>query len=1114
MVTVGCSTQKNTAQSRWWHSFNANYNTYFNGSQAYIDGSLEKENGNKDNFTEIIPLYTVGNKASRELGKANFDRAIEKSQKAIHKHSIKKRPEWTKSRKKTEKDIEWLSRREYNPFLWKAWMLMGRSQFHKGAFDEAAATFSYMSRLYSTQPAIYGKARAWLAKCYVEEGWLYDAEDVIRNMQRDSLHWRAVKEWDYTYADYYIHTGEFDKAIPYLRKVIKHEMRRKQRAREWYLMGQLQAAVGNKTEAYKAFKHVIRQNPPYELEFNARISMTEVMATGRSKQMVGRLKRMAASDNNKEYLDQVYYAMGNIYLAEKDTTKAIEAYEKGNEKATRSGIEKGVLLLHLGDLYWAKEKYGDAKRCYGEAIGLLDKERKDYKQLSDRSKVLDELVPYTDAVYLQDSLQALAAMPEEERNKAIDRVIDALKKKEREERKLQAQAEAEKAQSQNGGNINNTPTTPTDNQQEKGLWYFYNQMAVNQGKTTFQRQWGKRENIDDWQRINKTVVGTVGSTSDVDELTDEQRDSIFAAEQLQDSLAQIADSVQNDPHKREYYLKQIPFTPEQIAESNNIITDGLHHAGVIFKDKLDNLPLGEKNLRRLADNYPDYENMDDVYYHLYLLYSRLNRPQTAESYVDMLKNKFPESKWTALLSDPYFKENARFGTHIEDSIYTATYEAFKKDRYNEVAGNVRVSETRFPLGANRDKFLFIGGLNKLNNGDAEGCLADMKTVVEKYPQSRISEMAGMIINGVNAGRRLRGGRFSLGDVWTRRNVVLNDNDTTKREAFSPDRLADFKFLLVYSPDSVDENKLLFEMAKFNFTHFVVRNFDIEIADLDGLHQMQLSGFRSFDEAYQYAREMYDTKTLAQLSAKAKAVIISDKNQKLLETYYSYKDYEDFYAKHFAPLTVSKRYLLSEPAEVATPRERDLEEEISSKAPTQDDIDDMMEGGTPVDTGFEIPSEDEAPASPTTVPNDETVIPNDDIAVPAEETAVPNNETIIIPNEEIDVPAEETTPAEPQTTVIETPQIPVETPDKPVDAQQGKPNKAPKKLTETPKEPVETPKKPAEAPHDKPVETTIPAIEEDVFIFNDDETGVPQNNNTKTQPQNFDIEDEYYELDGF
>lgn len=62
-----------------------------------------------------------------------------------------------------------------------------------------------------------------------------------------------------------------------------------------------------------------------------------------------------------------------------------------------------MLLLHLGDIYWGREKFSDAQRCYGEAIGLLDKERKDYEQLSNRSKVLDELVPFTDAVALQDS---------------------------------------------------------------------------------------------------------------------------------------------------------------------------------------------------------------------------------------------------------------------------------------------------------------------------------------------------------------------------------------------------------------------------------------------------------------------------------------------------------------------------------------------------------------------------------------------------------------------------------------------------------------------------------------------------------------------------------------
>ena len=271
LLLTGCSTKKNTSQSRFWHSFTARYNTYYNGSQAFIDGSLEKEKGNKDNYTEMLPLYTVGNKNSRSIGSGQFERAIEKMEKAIKQHSIKVKPEWKKSSRKTPKDREWLARKEYNPFLWKAWLLMGKAQFQKGEFDESAATFSYMSRLYQTQPRQNAIARAWLAKNYTELGWLYDAEDVIRNMNRDSIHYRAVKDWDYTYANYYVKNGELEKAVPYLRKVIKHERRKTQKAREWFLMGQIQTALGNHNEAYKAYQHAIRQNPPYELEFNARI---------------------------------------------------------------------------------------------------------------------------------------------------------------------------------------------------------------------------------------------------------------------------------------------------------------------------------------------------------------------------------------------------------------------------------------------------------------------------------------------------------------------------------------------------------------------------------------------------------------------------------------------------------------------------------------------------------------------------------------------------------------------------------------------------------------------------------------------------------------------------
>ena len=1057
IAATGCSTQKNTAKTRFWHSFKARYNTYYNGSLAYIDGSLEKENGNKDNFTEIIPLYTVANKQSRELGKSNFDRAIEKSQKTIKLHSIKRRPEWTKNRRKTEKDIEWLSRREYNPFLWRAWMLMGRSQFHKGAFDEAASTFAYMGRLYHTQPAIYAKSRAWLAKCYIEEGWIYDAEDVIRGMERDSIHWSARKEWDYTYADYYIHIGDYKKAIPHLRQVIRHEMRRKQRAREWYLMGQLHAALGNRPEAMKAFRHVLRQNPPYEVEFNARIAMTEVMADSQAKKMIGRLKRMAASDKNKDFLDQVYYAIGNIHMARRDTTQAITAYERGVAKATRTGIEKGVLLLRLGDIYWDLERYSDAQRCYGEAIGLLDKERKDYEQLSNRSKVLDQLVPYTDAVHLQDSLQSLARMSEADRNAAIDRTIAELKRKEREERRKQQEQEAQETISKNGGNnmAQQRPNAAQQNQQNKNAqWYFYNPMAVSQGKAAFQKQWGKRENVDNWQRVNKTVVAMAGEEQ---EMSQHQLDSIARAEAVADSLAQIADSAQNDPHRREYYLAQIPFTQEQMEASNKTIEDGLYNSGVIFKDKLDNLTLSEKQLRRLVDNYPDYEGTADAFYHLYLLYMRKHEPRTADEYVERLKQQYPDNEWTTLLSDPHYVENARFGIAIEDSLYAATYDAFKASRYSDVTANVEISNRRYPLGANRDKFIFIGGLGKLNEGDAEGCIADMKTVVEKYPQSGVAQMAGMIVKGVDEGRRLYGGKFDLAGMWDRRTVVLRDSDSTAVHELSTDRNAAFVYTIVYNPDSLNENRLMFELARYNFTSYLVRNFDINIEEADGLRRITISGFRNYDEALQYARQLHTQAAVTRLVGKNRSLIVSETNLPLLGRQFSYADYDKFYAKHFAPLKTSDEPLLNEPDAVTTP-----------EAPSSNEEDDSKQNKADGFNEFDIQDNTGGGSSTTTVLEEEPSV--------KKET---NQSEVILE-------------ATPKTQPVE------------------KPKEEPK--TQPKEELITLPK---EEPKTQPTVKPKENLEEE-FYFGDD-TPSPANKQNKDKNKNIDNDlesDEYYDLDGF
>ena len=206
---------------------------------------------------------------------------------------------------------------------------MGEAQFRKGEYLEAASTYAYIQRLYFSKPNLVARARLLEARCYAELEWLYEAEDLVVRAERDSMPSTLAPLKASVLADVRLRQRSYEDAIGLMETALKGENRKLPKARMYLLLGQLCHKVGRDEEAYRYFKKVIRKSPPYELEFNARIQMTEAMGKGQAKQMVRKLKAMAKNPKNKEYLDQVYYAMGNIYLAKGDTMRAIWAYKDG-----------------------------------------------------------------------------------------------------------------------------------------------------------------------------------------------------------------------------------------------------------------------------------------------------------------------------------------------------------------------------------------------------------------------------------------------------------------------------------------------------------------------------------------------------------------------------------------------------------------------------------------------------------------------------------------------------------------------------------------------------------------------------------------------------------------
>lgn len=881
VIIGGCSTRRNTAGTRFYHSLTTRYNVYFNAKEAYQQGLEGIEQQYKDNYLERISLFPTANSVNASRGKTSrFGRAIEKSQKAIRQHSIKRKPVRRPGRQYTDEYREWLNRREFNPYLYKAWLLMGKAQYHNADTTDAVATFTYIMRLYGSQPAITAEAGIWLARCYTTQELYYEASDMLARIKMDTLPNSLDHLYSSVTANLLLKQGKPEECIPYLVATTKNEKNKQQRARQYYLLGQVYQELNQREEAYQAFGKVIRMNPPYELELSARIRQTEVMPGEETAKTINRLQRMTRNQKNKEYLDQIYYALGNSYLIRRDTARAIGEFTRGVEKSTRNGAEKGVLLLRLGNLYWNMADYEKAQKSYSEAIGLLDSQHPEQKKLNQRLEVLDELVAYATTIHLQDSLQYLASLTEPERIKVIENLIEETGRKEKEKKEAEETQHVERV----GETIIPISTAGAD------AWYFYNPQLVAKGKTEFERIWGRRKLEDDWRRKNKTVVN-------LDTLHTEQHIQQIPV----DTTAR--DTAVTETNKIEQYLKQIPLTAEAMQQSNRLLSDALYNLGFVYKDKLTDYRRANIIFYRLIRQFPEYPQADHVYYNLFLLSLRNQETTLSERYRNVLLNKYPQSKYALLLADPDFAYNAVHGKHLEDSLYADTYTAWQQQNYDKVIHNNALSAGKYPLGKNRSKFKFLHSMSALQLGDTKTFLTELKEIVQDYPQHEITELAAYILKGVQDGRTPNVSNNPFGSIWQRRNIdfeseIPAETDSIKQE-FSTEKQVPHLFILAYESGTLDENSLLYEVARYNFSSFVIKNFDLEFVRHHGINMLQIRPFANLDEARQYSRQLYADKDMMDKLEGLRAIIISEENYTLLLKQYSFDDYDRFYQEQLA-----------------------------------------------------------------------------------------------------------------------------------------------------------------------------------------------------------------------
>lgn len=903
---TACSTQKNTWSTRHFHEINTRFNVHFNGNEAYKQGIKQLSTSHKEDFSKILPVYKVSNHTIAKGTASSMDKATEKSQTAIKKHSIRVKPKKKINSKSKESYKRFYNKEEFNPFMDDVFLLMANAQFHKADFESASATCSYIMRHFATDKLSHDKAAILLARCYTELEWTYEAENILSDLNSETLSSSLTGAYSAAYADFLLRKKKYSEAIPYIKIALDKSGKKDEKHRWRFLLGQLYQETGRRTEANKIFGAIPSKNPPYEMEISARIRQTEVYPEGNTTKPLKKLLRLSRSDKNKNYLDQIHYALGNLFLLEGDTAKALENFHESLTKSTQNGPHKLKTLLTLGNFYYETENFLKAGPCFAEAETMLDKTDERFKEASFKATALKELVPPLRIIYDEDSLQSLAKLPEKELNEIIEKMVKEADKKAKEEAKTKSIDAALNANEQlNEGKTtdNGAPKIPDIQDPTNRNWYFYNPSTVAKGLTEFQSKWGKRTLADDWRRNNKV---SPFETSAIDTIP------INEVESSDTTLTEIADTTTaadkfnfsegaDDPTNPNYYLKNIPFTEEQILTSNEKIAENLFKSGVFFRELMENNRLSLEYFRNLEKRFPESLHLENAWYNTYLLLKQEKRDSEAEIDRNKLIVKYPESKFALRLSDSMFIENLIEMYLKQDNIYSKTYMDFTGHQTDSIFKSSNFVKTKYPLSKLLPRFIFLEAMEYGRTGKPEEFHNSLISITENHPDHEIVPVVKEMLALWNAGKRPVPSpdyisKLSLDSLMKDESISQIDSLTTLL-TYTPDE--PHVLLMEYIADSTNTNRLLFDVALYNFTTFLIKDYELSLSKVGKMDVLLINGFENAEEVDRYRSGVSFQNELPEIKYPGiKMVVISAYNLQLLMQGVDPDTYMKFYKENY------------------------------------------------------------------------------------------------------------------------------------------------------------------------------------------------------------------------
>ncbi len=779
----------------------------------------------KDNFSLILPVYNFGDKTGNKAAQFS-DNAIKKASKTIQKHSM------------------FFNHKEYCKWIDDAYMMIGKAYFYKKDYPMARRTFEFVIKTYNDNDIKY-EAMYWVAMANIQLGDYNRGEPMLDMLLNKINKGEAPAKYEeavnLAYANSFILQKNFDAAVPYLNRALELNPKVKMKTRVYFILGQIAQKQEDPDKAALMYTQVLKHSSTYEMEFNAKINLAQCYTSKSTERefIVKKLGKMLKDEKNKDYLDQIYYALAQISLTDKDSIHAIEYLGKSVSTSKTNNYQKAISALQLADIYFSFPNYPKAQAYYDSTMQFLPKDFANYNIIKKKTETLTDLVQQLQLISREDSLQALAAMPEELRNAVIERLVanyiaEEVKKKQDAQLKQENQMFA-------------VQEDKTNTSSSQGRWYFYNANTLANGFSNFAKKWGRRRSEDNWCLTDKAITMNPAEAP---------VDTIPAPPMAGSDTSgrEKTEKKSTNPKDKKFYSQDIPLTPAKLAVSKKKVSDAYYKAGFIYIEGLNDYGHSIECFETLLQKFPEYPRKAQTYFELYTLYNGLKNEPKSDYYRNLLLTGYPETDYAKLLVNPnYFKELASRKSE-SSKLYETTYKAFLNQQYYMVISSASEAHAKYKSDtALLPKFDYLRALSLGKIEVADSMIVALTMIQQEYPKSPVSNLAREVLTSLTSpATQQQPGKSSSDSI----SALLKAAESI----YKFDSSAVHFYILIVNNAKVDVNALKIKIADFNSKMHDLEGLEVNSLLFDNNREMiTVSNFDDATQASRYLLSIRDSK---------------------------------------------------------------------------------------------------------------------------------------------------------------------------------------------------------------------------------------------------------------